>query len=347
MATASGETPKPPGQHMYNTGLVAGKFAPFHKGHELVLTTAQQQCKRLVVLCYSNPDFPTMPNAVRAEWIRKLYPNLEVIVPHNPPPNTASDEVHQEFLRRWLLANDIHVDAQFGSDAYLAGSAAYIGAIPVVVDAVRASVPISGTQLRANPRDWPDFLSPLVRRHLEFWAQPIHTVVFLGAESTGKTTLTAQMAKQYRTNAVPEYGREVWEQKNGRLSGEDYVYIAKIHRQLEDNARNTANRFLFIDTNAITTMFLAYAYAGHAPEELTELAKQAETRYHHIFLCADDIPFVQDGWRDDAIWRSRAQGMVRYDLAVRGIAYTEVTGSLEQRVAQVKAVLEGAVSDTQ
>jgi HTH-type transcriptional regulator, transcriptional repressor of NAD biosynthesis genes len=325
---------------VFKTGLVVGKFAPLHKGHELVLQTAQSQCQRVLVLCYSNPDFSTMPSATRAGWIRALYPNLEVFVPHNPPPNDSSDFTHREFVRHWLENHGEKVDAVFGSDDYLTGFAEHIGAVPVMVDAARAKVLISGTRLRQSPNALLEFVSPLVRRHLEFWVQPVQKVVFLGAESTGKSTLTARMAQEYGTSFVAEYGREVWERKNGQLEPEDYIHIAKTHRQLEDSAISSAKRFLFVDTNAITTMFLGYAYEGEMPPELTELARDAQDRYHHVFLCGDDIPFAQDGWRDDAVWRSRAQGMVRYDLAVRGIRYTEVRGSLEERVKQVKAILE-------
>jgi HTH-type transcriptional regulator, transcriptional repressor of NAD biosynthesis genes len=175
--------------------------------------------------------------------------------------------------------------------------------------------------------------------------QPVQTVVFLGAESTGKSTLAARMALEYKTICVLEYGREVWERKGGQITPEDYVHIARHHRELEVlavlEAHERGRPWVFVDTNAITTAFLGYAYEGHAPAEVLSLARAAETRYHHVFVCADDIPFEQDGWRDDTVWRSRAQNMIRYDLDVRSVAYTVVSGDLETRVAQVKSVLKG------
>ena len=331
--------------HKYKTSLVVGKFAPLHKGHELVIHTAFEQCENVVVLVYSNPDFSWMPNQTRAKWVKQLFPEARVFVPENPPPNDSDDLIHREFVKTWLEQQQMSIDAVFGSDDYLEGFASHIGAIPIKVDATRAAQPISGTMLRQavknkQPLPLKPFVSSLVYSHLEFWAQPIQKVVFLGAESTGKSTLTARMALEYQTKYVAEFGREVWEAKNGKLELEDYVLIAKRHRQLEDQALPLANQYLFVDTNAITTMFLGYAYEGHGLPELTHLAREAESRYHHVFLCADDIPFDQDGWRDDSVWRSRAQGMVRYDLNVRGIAYTELFGSLKERVAQVKALLE-------
>ncbi len=326
------------------TGLVVGKFAPLHKGHELVLELAQAQCETLVVLVYSNPDFTWMRSEIRAKWVQELFPMAQVFVPQNPPPNNADDFTHREFVKSWLKQNGFNADAVFGSDDYLEGFAAHIGAIPIKVDAARVAQPISGTKLReaVQRKDISGFeslVSNLVFSHLEFWAQPVLKVVFLGAESTGKSTLTMRMAQEYQTQHVAEFGREVWESKNGQLALEDYVFIAKKHRQLEDAALLESRQYLFVDTNAITTMFLGYAYEGRGLPALTALAREAETRYHFVFLCSDDIPFVQDGWRDDAIWRSRAQGMVRYDLTVRGVVFTELCGDLEARVAQVITIL--------
>ncbi len=330
---------------MFKTGLVVGKFAPLHKGHELVIKTALRQCETVIVLVYSNPDFSWMPSVTRAKWVKELFPQARVYAPENPPLNQADDLTQREFVKSWLDGNNFVPDAIFGSDDYLEGFAAHIAAVPIKVDATRDAQPISGTKLREAMQNkeitaFKPFVSSLVYSHLEFWAAPIQKVVFLGAESTGKSTLTARMALEYQTSFVAEFGREIWEAKNGQLALEDYVFIAKHHLELEDTALLEANQYLFVDTNAITTMFLGYAYEGRGLPELTELARVAKSRYHHVFLCSDDIPFSQDGWRDDAVWRSRAQGMVRYDLAVREIAYTELLGDLEARVAQVRAILE-------
>ena len=169
-------------------------------------------------------------------------------------------------------------------------------------------------------------------------------IVIIGPESTGKSTLTERLALEYQTNFVPEYGREVWMAKNGKLELEDYIHIAEHHRKLEDAALLESNRFLFIDTNAITTMFWCYVYEGGGLSALTNLARAAETRYDHVFVCNDDIPLVQDGWRDDHIWRARQQSLILYDLTVRGVPYTLISGSLEERLSQVKQQLSNTRS---
>jgi hypothetical protein len=99
--------------------------------------------------------------------------------------------------------------------------------------------------------------------------------------------------------------------------------------------------YLFVDTNAITTMFFSHYYNRDSRPDLRKLADDCRIRYQHVIVCADDIPFEQDGWRDNLVWRGRMQGMVVHDLAVRGISHSTVHGSLEQRVEQVKAILAG------
>ncbi len=300
-----------------------------------MLETALSECARATVLVYSNPDFPAMPSETRAAWLRALYPRLEVFVPDDPPPNDATDFEHRAFVRRWLEARGIAVNAVYTSEQYGEGFAAHLGVQHRLVDLERARVPISGTAVRADPHANRHFLEPLVYAHF------VQKVVFLGAESTGKTTLTERMAREFETRFVPEVGRTVWQEKNGVLELEDYVDIAVRHRALEDAAILESNRFLFVDTNAITTMFLGYAYEGDGVPELTQLAREAENRYQHVFLCEADVPFEQDGWRDNDFWRQRAQGLIRYDLAVRGVPYTVLRGDLETRVATVKGTLEG------
>ena len=44
------------------------------------------------------------------------------------------------------------------------------------------------------------------------------------------------------------------------LDLDDYVTIAPHHRPLEHEAALTRDRYLFVDTNAITTMFFSHYY---------------------------------------------------------------------------------------
>ena len=176
-------------------------------------------------------------------------------------------------------------------------------------------------------------------------AEQVQRVVFVGAESTGKSTLSEHLAHAYGTVAVPEIGRFIWEEKQGRLDAGDYVEIALKHREAEDAAMPQARRWLFVDTNALTTLLLGLEFGQvtePVPPELLRCADDCKARYAHTFVCADDIPYEEQDVRENEAWRGRIQQLVLQDLDARGIAYTVVRGSVEERAAQVRRVLDAA-----
>jgi nicotinamide riboside kinase len=175
-------------------------------------------------------------------------------------------------------------------------------------------------------------------------AEQIKRVVFVGAESTGKSTLCEYLARQYGSVAVPEIGRYIWEEKQGELNADDYVDIALRHRDAEDEQLPYARRYLFVDTNALTTLLLGLEFgqvSAPAPPALLRCADECRDRYAHTFVCADDIPYEEQPAREDEAWRARIHQLVLKDLEARGIAYTLVTGSVEERALQVRRVIEG------
>jgi HTH-type transcriptional regulator, transcriptional repressor of NAD biosynthesis genes len=322
--------------HSYEHALVVGKFAPLHRGHQLVLDAACDLAPMLTVVLWSNPDFAPMPNEVRAGWVRTLYPDATVIIGADGPRNDAPDSDQRRYVARLLADRGLRPDVVVSSEIYGPALAECLGAAHESVDQGRTRVPVSGTRLRADVHAERGFLDGLVYRHF------VERVVFLGAESTGKSTLAERMAAEFDSVFVAEYGRDHYAERGGKLGLDDYVTIAVKHRELEDDAACRANRWLFVDTNAITTMFFSHYYNRESRPELRALAADCGQRYHHVIVCDDDIPFEQDGWRDNEVWRGRMQGMVLHDLAVRGISYSTVRGSLDERVEQVSALLDRA-----
>jgi HTH-type transcriptional regulator, transcriptional repressor of NAD biosynthesis genes len=219
--------------HMPELGLMVGKFAPPHKGHQLVIDTALEHCDQVIVLVYGNPDFPDMPVHARADWIRAAYSNrsdLEVFVPQNAPPNHANDLTQRERLRVPTSGTEVRK----------------------IWNAYRESVKFVNEPplFYTTPGDLELFaaleqrISYAVLEASQRWREPVHRVVLMGAESTGKSTLTSRLAQEFNEPFVLEYGREVWESKNGELEQSDYTHIAEHHRELEDAAIVKAKRFL-------------------------------------------------------------------------------------------------------
>lgn len=326
----------------FRHGLIVGKFAPLHRGHELLIRTALEQCERVSVWCYARPDFPAMPSPVRRGWLRAvfpahLYPGLDLLPDAPAPPLDSADAAtHNAYCRRVLAAWGAEPDVVFTSEDYGEGFAAALGAEHRLVDRARAQVPVSGTRLRRDVHGLRAFLNPLVYAHF------VQRVVILGAESTGKSTLTAALAQHFGTAHVREYGRDVYEREDGHLNPEHFLEIALGHRALEREAASSgrAHRYVFSDTDAATTLMWSYLLTGQAVPELHALAEQCRARYRHTFVCSPDIAFEQDGWRSNKAVREVQQAHILQDLRTRGVDYTLLSGSVPERVAQVAAVLE-------
>jgi HTH-type transcriptional regulator, transcriptional repressor of NAD biosynthesis genes len=317
----------------YNHAIVVGKFAPFHAGHQLLIETALQTASELTVLVWANPDYPEMPNEIRSSWIHELYPSARVLIGHDGPHDDEPEFVQREYVATVLRREGLYPDVVLTSETYGEGFAAHLGLPHVLVDLARGTVPISGTAVRSDVHGHRSFLDPRVYKHF------VERVVLLGAESTGKSTLVARLAAEFDTTFVAEYGREYYEERNGELVEADYLEIARRHRAFEDEAILHANRYMFVDTNAATTMLFSHLYNRTSAPELRALAHDCATRYQHVIVCDDDIAFEQDGWRDTELWRTRMQGIILFDLAIRGIPYSIVSGSIDERVQQVRAIL--------
>ena len=276
-----------------------------------------------------------MPNDVRAGWIRTLYPNACVLVGADGPANSEPDDVQRAYTAALLARHGRRPDVVVSCETYGPGLADFLGIKHEASGERRSFNGLSGTSVRADVHAHRCFLAPTVYAHF------VERVVLMGAESTGKSTLTARLTAEYDTTQVQEYGREYYSERGGQLDLDDYVTIARVHREHEDNAAVQAARYLFVDTNAITTMFFSHYYNRDSRPELRDLADDCRDRYRHVIVCDDDIPFEQDGWRDNETWRARMQGMVLHDLATRRIPFHIIRGTVDDRVTQVRAILAG------
>jgi HTH-type transcriptional regulator, transcriptional repressor of NAD biosynthesis genes len=312
-------------------GLTLGKFAPLHRGHQFVIETALAEVDELRLVIYDCPETTPIPLGVRADWIRTLYPQVQVIEAWDGPTEVGDTleikRSHEAYLQNELgLSGITHF---YCSEFYGDHISQAFGATNRLVDCDRR------TAIRANPPAFRDFLHPLVYRDL------VTNIVFLGAPSTGKTTLTERLAQEFNTLWMPEYGREYWaeHQSDRRLIPEQLVEIAEGHIEREERLLQQANRYLFTDTNALTTRHFAHYYHGFALPRLNDLANKCAARYDLVFVCDTDIPY-DDTWdRSGDANRRIFQKQILAELHRRKIPYILLRGDVETRIQSVKSVL--------
>jgi len=318
------------------TGLTLGKFAPFHKGHELVIKTALKEVDELYIILYTS-DLTTTPLQVRARWIKTLYPSVNIIMGFNAPQDEGNSKEVKKIQENYVLEQleNIKISHFYSSEFYGEHVSKALNAVDRRVDEARKMVPISGTAIRANSFANRQYLSDIVYKDL------ITKICFMGAPSTGKSTLTKVLADKYNTQFMPEYGAEYWlnHNENRRLNINQFENIPIEHNKREDILVQKANKYLFCDTCPITTYVFAIDYTGKAGQVLTKLADNSYKRYDLFFLCDTDIPYA-DTWDRSGFKKSLSmQDQIIDDLNERKIPYIQVSGTIEERVKKVESIL--------
>lgn len=319
---------------------------PLHRGHQLLIETALANVDQLTVVVYDtvvdNDTARLMPIEKRTKWISDLYPQITDIVSQRDIFEDSEIDYKERDDGKYsqMYADDLAYLGQFthvfSSELYGLPFATALGAEHILVDQARNMMPISGTMLRENLYKYRAYVDPLVYRSL------IQKIVFVGTESTGKSTLSARMAEEFDTMHTSEFGRTLWVQKMEQGITPDFhdlLVVGQTQYQQEQAAVLHSNRYLFCDTNAWTTMMWSEMYHGTADARLRELAYKTKDEYIWI-LCDNNFDWVQDGYRELLDGKaSTFQSDHVKRLARDGIEVELVTGGLDARVAQVKNIL--------
>lgn len=126
-------------------------------------------------------------------------------------------------------------------------------------------------------------------------------IALFGPESTGKTTLSKQLAHHYETVWVREYARkylqEKWNNERKTCELEDILPIAYGQMALENKWVKRADKVLICDTDLLETMvYSEQFYNGIADEKLRKAA--INNTYDLYLLTYIDTPWEADDLRD-------------------------------------------------
>lgn len=130
-------------------GFTIGKFAPLHKGHQFLIETALKEMDKFIVVIYET-NLIDIGLEKRAEWIKSLYPNVEIRYAINPPSKYGLDEesvnVQMEYLSK--IISDINPTHFYSSEEYGRCVADYLNINDRRIDSKKEVVPVSATQIR-------------------------------------------------------------------------------------------------------------------------------------------------------------------------------------------------------
>ncbi len=179
-------------------------------------------------------------------------------------------------------------------------------------------------------------------KQLQNTGNDILKIAVYGPESTGKTTLTKQLATHFNTVWAPEFARdylqEKWNAKQEFCVAEDLLPIAIGQMQLENSALQKANKYLFADTCLMITKVFSEIYYGYCDAKLDKAAKKH--KYDLFFLTDVDVPWEQDDLRDAPNDRVVTFEKFKQALIDNNKPFVVLSGNAETRFQKAITIIE-------
>lgn len=335
-------------------GMYGGKFFPIHMGHVAMMIQASTMVDELHLIVSYDPVYEAelcegakikpIPHEVRTRWWKQLTKDM---------PHVHVHAVYEKQSNRFVdwargtqgieKAVGKHIDVVFSSEESYGKffRVLYPRAKHAVLDPDRSMYNISATKIRMEGpfKHW-DKLPGVVRPYFN------KTVVVVGTESCGKSTLVKNLANLYNTRYVEEYGRSFYE----RLGDEntqyaDYNHIAFEQKFHEKNQLDRANKILFIDTEAIVTQYYSLLYLNQFNPVVDAIA--AAQQYDLWLFLEPDVRWVGDGYRQHGDQETREQNneALKVMLAEHGVEYVTIGGDYEERLTKARAEVDKLLAE--
>lgn len=305
-----------------------GKFLPFHKGHEAMIQFALKHCDHLTVLiCCSDQE--VISGEVRKQWLKqtfKDYPQVDVQVfdyreEDFPNSSESSMEISRIWSRKFI---ELFPDCKLvvTSEPYGDFVASCMQIKHLAFDLQKEIIPTSATLIREDLLSFWNYLPPAVKHHFAI------KVVILGTESTGKTTLTNQLASYFNATIVQEAGRELIPDST-QFSIADLNIVAQQHALAITQAMEGNHPLIFVDTDCHITQSYA-RFVFNEDLYLSEEIQNANQAKLYLYL-NNDVAYVQDGTRLSENQRNLLDTSHRKLLHEKNIRVTEIYGDWAQR----------------
>jgi NadR type nicotinamide-nucleotide adenylyltransferase len=167
----------------------------------------------------------------------------------------------------------------------------------------------------------------------------IPKIAVVGPESTGKSTMSAYLAKHYHTVWVPEFARDYCAKLTGPCTWQDEINMFYGQLNLEAEMLPLANELLICDTTFITVKIWSDYTFGRTPQEvLDELPKHP---YDLYLLLNIDLPWEEDPLRDFPHMREHFMEIWIKELQALDARYVLISGMGDDRYENaVKAIDE-------
>ena len=334
---------------MYNVGMYGGAFNPLHIKHVSCIIKAATMCKELYIVISQAEKYDTINVRVKYRWVYTITKHLDnvkilILKDHTESKLEYTEDLWEEDCNKVKNMIGKPIDAVFCGSDYDENSfwnKCYPESEFVVFERDKY---ISSSAIRKDIYGHWDWLPQEVRPYF------VKKVLLIGGESTGKSTLTINLAKYYNTNSLEEVGRKLSE-----LSGtdkmmlpEDYVRILLEHKNKELKLKENSNKVLFVDTDCLITKFYMEFLQDEGIEKNAALADAIAkiNDYDLILFLEPDVEFVQDGTRNEEIRNARKMysDRIKEIYTKAGFKYHIISGDYEHRFLSAIKLVDNMLS---
>ena len=336
----------------YKVGMYGGSFDPLHIGHIHDMIRAAAMCEELYIMISWCQGRESTSKELRYRWIYNSIKHLRNVKLIMIEDKAVSKEEYNTDYYWEKGAIDIKNTIGKPIDIVFCGSD-YKGTNrfeslyepeSVVHYFDRTEVPISSTEIRTWALDHWDYIPGVCKSHYA------KKVLIVGGESTGKSTLVQNLALAYNTNYVTEVGRETCEY----AGGEDLMLAEDLYENFLRQKLNTmeaakhCNRIVFVDTDALTTLFYSNFLLEGENENIKICTKFAEAISKTniwdlvIFLEPEGTVFIQDGTRNENIKQERKKfsDQLKSFFQKYQVPFESISGDYLERFNKTKELIE-------
>lgn len=157
-------------------------------------------------------------------------------------------------------------------------------------------------------------------------------IVVTGPECSGKSVLSAALARHYGVHWVPEMARPFLEQLDRPYAEADLRTIAELQLRAEEACRlqQPGASVLICDTDLVTIRIWGEEKFGRSDRWVVQ---HTEQRHYDLWLlCAPDIPWVYDPQRENPFDRDRLFEVYKDLLERSGKPFVRIHGESPQRL---------------
>lgn len=168
----------------------------------------------------------------------------------------------------------------------------------------------------------------------------VQSIAIIGAESSGKTTLSKELGEFFGCPVVYEYAREYLEEKNGNYTYEDIEIIAKEQVKKWFGTILQQPQMMIVDTElTVLKVWSELKFRKTSPW----LEEHYENQNIDLYLlCQNDLEWQVDPLRENESIEERNDILNKYkeELIKHKRSFIEIRGSGEQRLKRAKDAIK-------